>query len=98
MAVPAQSAAQLYRWVDDQGNVHYTDSIPAEYQEKGHTVLSPRGTQVLEVPPMKTPEEIQRERELTRLRGEQQRLIEQQKTADQMWSLPPRLPRPVISA
>ena len=84
MAVPAQSAAQLYRWVDDQGNVHYTDSIPAEYQEKGHTVLSPRGTQVLEVPPMKTPEEIQRERELTRLRGEQQRLIEQQKTADQM--------------
>ena len=83
-AVPVQSAAQLYRWVDDQGNVHYTDSIPAEYQEKGHTVMSPRGTQVLEVPPMKTPEEIQRERELTRLRGEQQRLIEQQKTADQM--------------
>jgi hypothetical protein len=81
LLAPAQ---QLYRWVDDQGNVHYTDSIPPEYTEKGHQVLSPDGTRVREVAPAKTAEEIRRERELERLRAQQQRLIEQQKAADRV--------------
>lgn len=81
---PPLAHAQFYRWVDDQGNVHYTDSIPPEYAEKGHRVLSPDGVQVQEVPRAKTLEEIQRERELERLRAQQSRLIEQQKAADQV--------------
>lgn len=80
----AELSAQLYRWVDDQGTVHYTDRIPPEYTEKGHDVLSSSGTATHSVPPAKTPEEIRRERELERLRAEQHRLIEKQKAADRV--------------
>jgi hypothetical protein len=79
-----EAAAQLYRWVDDQGNIHYTDKIPPSQAERGHTELSDDGVRVRTIPPAKTPEEIQRERELERLRAEQQRLIEQQQAADRV--------------
>ncbi|MGB5831511.1 MAG: DUF4124 domain-containing protein [Thiohalocapsa sp.] len=75
---------QLYRWVDDQGNVNYTDKIPPSQAEKGHTRLSQDGMRVQTVPPAKTLDEIQRERELERLRAEQQRLMEQQKADDRV--------------
>ena len=76
------TSPQLYRWVDDDGNVHYTDKIPPSASERGHTELSPDGVLVRTVAPAKTPEEIQRERELERLRAEQQRLIDQQQAED----------------
>ena len=39
LALAAGSAAgeekqKLYRWVDKQGQVHYGDSVPAEYAER----------------------------------------------------------------
>jgi hypothetical protein len=76
------TSPQLYRWVDDEGNVHYTDKIPPSAAERGHTELSADGVLVRTVAPAKTPEEIQRERELERLRAEQQRLIDQQQAED----------------
>jgi hypothetical protein len=36
-------AADLYRWQDDQGNVHYTDRVPPEYVKKGYRVISEQG-------------------------------------------------------
>lgn len=82
-AVPAQTP-NLYRWVDDQGNIHYSDVMPPTEVEKGHTRLSPEGLRVRTVPPAKTPEEIQRERELARLRAQQQRMLEQQRADDRV--------------
>ena len=35
MAVSAQ--AGLYRWVDDAGNVHFSDKVPAAASKKSHT-------------------------------------------------------------
>jgi hypothetical protein len=81
---PPLSAQQLYRWVDDQGNIHYSDVMPPTEIEKGHTQLSPQGLRVRTVPPAKTPEEIQRERELERLRAQQQRMLEQQRADDRV--------------
>jgi hypothetical protein len=81
---PRTQAQHFYRWVDDQGNVQYTDKIPPSEIEKARTELSPDGMRVTEVPPAKTPEEIQRERELERLRAQQQRLIEEQKAEDRV--------------
>ena len=31
---------ELYRWVDQDGKVHYTDSIPPDQVQSGHTELS----------------------------------------------------------
>jgi hypothetical protein len=41
-AGPAQ-AAKVYRWVDENGQVHYSESLPPNYQDKGHDVLNQQG-------------------------------------------------------
>lgn len=43
--VPAVSHAKLYKWVDAQGNVHYSDTMPAaaESATRGTSELNQRG-------------------------------------------------------
>ncbi len=82
--VPALSEARFYRWVDEQGVVHYTDQIPPTQVDKGHTALSDKGVPLETVPPAQTLDELKRERELKRLRAEQERLLEQQRAADRV--------------
>jgi len=36
-------AQKVYRWVDEEGNVHYTASLPPGYKDSGHDVLNERG-------------------------------------------------------
>ena len=36
-------AAKVYRWVDEDGNVHYTESLPPERGDAGHDVLNDQG-------------------------------------------------------
>jgi len=76
--------AGLYRWVDEDGNVHYTDIIPPSQIKKGHTELTEQGVRIKTIPPAKTLEEIQAEKELERLRVQQEQIIEQQKAADRV--------------
>lgn len=84
LLLPVLCEARFYRWVDEQGVVHYTDRIPPDQVEKGHTALSEKGVPLETVPPAQTLEELKRERELKRLRGEQERLLEQQRAADRV--------------
>jgi len=44
------SAAQVYRWVDENGEVHYSESLPPDYHDKdqGHDVLNQQGMVVEE--------------------------------------------------
>ena len=84
MLVAPAAAQRLYRWVDDEGNVHYTDSMPPSQAGKAHSEMSEHGMRLREVPPAKTLEEMERERELERLREQQARLIEAQKAADEV--------------
>jgi hypothetical protein len=75
---------KMYRWTDESGVVHYTDQIPPNQVDKGHAELSKQGVRVEQVAPAQTIEEIQRERELERLRAQQERLVDQQKAADRV--------------
>ncbi len=36
-------AVDLFRWQDDQGNIHYTDQVPPKYIEQGYRVISEQG-------------------------------------------------------
>ena len=72
------------KWVDANGVVHYGDQIPPSELERGHTDLNVQGIPVKTVPPALTIEEIERQRELERLRVEQARLRQQQDAADQV--------------
>lgn len=50
------AAAATYKWVDDQGVVHYTDK-PPEQVDKGATVLDKQGRSVKKIEPAPTPEQ-----------------------------------------
>lgn len=76
--------SQIYRWVDQDGQVHYSDQIPPSHSSRGHTRINDTGIAVEVVPPAKTPEEWRREQDLERLRQRQQRLLEEQAAADNL--------------
>ena len=44
----AAAAAEVYRWVDENGEVHYSESLPPDYQDRGHDVLNRQGMVVEE--------------------------------------------------
>lgn len=68
--------AQMYRWVDGNGRVHYSDTPPTTYQKSGGAELSKQGNLI-----RRTQSEAERRAEAER-QAEQNRIqLEQQKQA-----------------
>ena len=63
VAAPTQhssSSAQkgiAYRWVDEQGVVHYGDNIPPQYASQDRAILNAQGVEVGHLDAQKTPEQ-----------------------------------------
>ena len=72
------SHAKLYRWMDDEGQMHFGDKIPPEYQIKAHDELNESGVTTRHREAAKTAEEKAEDR---RLKREQKKaaLIEKKK-------------------
>jgi hypothetical protein len=47
-----------YKWTDDQGIVHYGDSVPPQYAQKERSVLNARGVEMRRLDAQKTPEQL----------------------------------------
>lgn len=47
-----------YKWTDDQGVVHYGDSIPPQYAQKAHETLNKQGVAVGHSDAQKTPDQL----------------------------------------
>jgi len=69
--------ATMYKWVDDQGVVHYTDKLPPEAINKGNVELNKQGVTVKKTDPALNPEqrrakeaEEERARQAARARDE----------------------------
>ena len=43
LVLASSAQAVLYRWVDDNGKVHFSDKVPAAASKKSHTKLSKAG-------------------------------------------------------
>ena len=43
LAAGTAEAAKVYRWVDENGEVHYSETLPPDFQDKGADVLNSRG-------------------------------------------------------
>lgn len=56
------NAAKLYRWVDANGEVHYTDSLPPEQAGQAHRQLNEQGVTVQQVDKAKSREQIAAEK------------------------------------
>ncbi len=77
-------AGKMYRWVDDQGRVYYSDVVPPAHSGKARSRMSERGIELEKIEAAKTREQIEKDEELKRLRAEQQRLIEEQRAKDRV--------------
>lgn len=73
-------AAGMYKWVDDQGNVHYSDKAPPDVPAKGESVLDKQGRELKKIEPPLTPaqqkakdEEDERQRALAKAKDDQAR-------------------------
>ena len=61
-AAPAQKSSAskggiAYRWVDEQGVVHYGDNIPPQYAQQDRTILNKQGVALSHVDAALTPEQ-----------------------------------------
>jgi hypothetical protein len=59
---PVASAADKdkaisYKWTDDQGVVHYGDTIPPQYAQKERAILNSQGVEVRKMDAQRTPEQ-----------------------------------------
>lgn len=70
--------AKLYKWVDEDGQMHFGDKIPPEYLVKEHDELNEQGVRVKHREAAKTAEERAEERRLEKER-EKAALIEKKK-------------------
>jgi hypothetical protein len=43
LAAGSAMAAKVYRWVDENGEVHYTQTLPPDFEDKKHDELDERG-------------------------------------------------------
>jgi len=55
------SGKTTYRWVDDQGVVHYGDQIPPQYAGKEREVMNPQGVPISHVEGQKSPDQLAQE-------------------------------------
>ncbi len=76
----ASAAAKLYKWVDDKGQVHYSETMPPEHKDKSSTELDRRG-RVLKKNDAAIPSETAKldDEGLVRKRLEEKRLYEQRR-------------------
>jgi hypothetical protein len=58
VAVGATNQTTTYKWVDEQGVVHYGDSVPPQYAEKEHKLLNGQGVEIGHTEAQKTPEQL----------------------------------------
>lgn len=59
-AAPAgaqDSGRKLYKWVDNQGQVHFGDHVPDEYANQERRVFNKQGVEIERVEAQKTPEQ-----------------------------------------
>lgn len=70
-------ASQLYRYKNENGVLVLTQTLPAQYADKGYDILNSKGRVIRTIPPALTPEEIAARDAALEL--ERLRLLEKQK-------------------
>ncbi len=63
----ATAGAEVYRWVDDQGKIHYSQSLPAEAAHTEHSTMNKQGAIMQNMPSQREREEERRRAELLEL-------------------------------
>ncbi len=83
-AISLSAHAKLYKWVDENGHVQYSDKIPPTAVKKSHEELDKRGLVIEKKDRAKTPEEIAEEQRVRKLQEETRRRLEEQRARDRV--------------
>lgn len=78
------ATAGTYRWVDEQGRVHYGDRIPPDAVDRAYSVINPQGITVKNIEKPKTPEQLEEERRAQQQRDEEQRQARERALQDRI--------------
>jgi Domain of unknown function (DUF4124) len=76
------AAAGMYKWIDDEGEIHYGNSVPAEFADNERRQLNERGRTIKFYDAAKTPEEIAEAARLETIRLEQEKLAAEEARHD----------------
>ena len=76
--------ADTYRWVDEKGQVHYSDQIPPAEVNRAYSVINKEGVTVNSVEKAKTKEQLAEEKRLKEMQAEQERLIRERQIHDRI--------------
>lgn len=82
--LPGEAQARMYKWTDNQGNVHYGDRIPPEYAEREQRRLNEQGITVEVRERAKTPEELAEQRRLAEIEAAEEEQRRQQRARDRI--------------
>jgi chromosome segregation ATPase len=58
ITLPFAASAKMYKWVDEQGRVHYGDTIPPQYSQEGNQQLNKEGIVIKKTGKAPTPEQL----------------------------------------
>lgn len=78
------NAAKLYRWVDENGKVHYSDQVPPEHARQGRDELNEQGITVDSVESAPSPEQMEAARAQARKEAEERKELEEQRRRDRL--------------
>jgi hypothetical protein len=84
VGIVGTAQAKLYRWVDEEGNVHYSDRVPPAAAEKERKVLNEEGRTIERHQRAKTREEVEQQRRSEQQIIEEARRREEQQRQDRM--------------
>jgi hypothetical protein len=76
--------AEFYRWVDDNGTIHYSDSLPPTEAQREQNLLNETGRVVKTIPAPKTLGELEEDKRLAKLEAEKKQKIEQAELRDRV--------------
>ena len=83
LALAAPVGASVYKWTDDKGVTHYSDTVPAEFVNRGAVQLNNRGMAIKKTDPTPTPEQRKAQEEEEAKKREQAKLAVEQKRRDE---------------
>jgi hypothetical protein len=75
-------AERTFKWIDNEGQVHYGNRVPPEYAKQERKVINERGRTIMVYEALKTPEQRKEEKRLAEIEAKNKALAEKQAIHD----------------
>lgn len=76
--------AEFFRWVDDDGTIHYSDSLPPEESQREQDLLNETGRVVKTIPAPKTVGQLEEQEQLAKLEEKKLEKVKQAEKRDHL--------------